>query len=123
VRQHLDACLVGALEDRLEGGRVVRDDRDHVDLAGDQVLDRAHLLRRVGLGRPDHPGVDALLLAGLLDPGLHGVEPGNAADLHDDRDLGLLGLGECLARRTRQHARGRHAAHEGQRRTSGDHRL
>ena len=67
VGQHLDAGFLGALEHRLERHRVVRHHGDHVDLAGDQVLDRAHLLRRVGLGRADHRGVDAELLALLLD--------------------------------------------------------
>ena len=36
-------------------------------------------------------GVDAVLGALFLDAGLHGVEPRNAADLHDDAHRGLVG--------------------------------
>ena len=91
VRQHLDARFLGPLEDGLERHGVVRHHGDHVDLARDQVLDRPHLLRRIGLGRADHRGVDAELLALLLDADLHGVEPGDAADLHHGDDLGRIG--------------------------------
>ena len=44
VHHHLDAGVLGALQHRLERLAVVRNDADHVDLLGDQILDRAHLL-------------------------------------------------------------------------------
>ena len=47
VHDHLDAGVLGALQHRLERLAVVRDDADHVDLLGDEVLDRAHLLGRI----------------------------------------------------------------------------
>ena len=98
---HLDAGFLGALEHRLQGGGVIRHDGDHIDLAGDEILDRAHLLGGVGLGRADLPGFDAQFRADLLDAGLHGVEPRNAADLHHGGDLRLglrhrrAGKSEC----------------------------
>ena len=47
VHDDLDAGVLRALEDRLERRAVVGDDADHVDLLGDQILDRAHLLSRI----------------------------------------------------------------------------
>ena len=101
VREHLDAGFLGAAEDRGEGGRVVRHDADDGDLAGDEVFDGPHLLRRVGLGRADHPCVDTEIGRFLLDADFHGVEPRNTADLDDDADLRI----GCT--------RGKHRAAEG----------
>ncbi len=57
-----------------------------LDFLGDQVLDGTHLKRRVSAGGAYHVGLDAELFTHLLDARFHGVEPGNAADLGDDRD-------------------------------------
>ena len=47
VDDDLDAGVLSALEHRLQRRAVIRDDADDVDLLGDQVFDRAHLLGRV----------------------------------------------------------------------------
>ena len=55
-------------EDRLERLAVIRNDADHVDLLGDQILDRAHLLRGV-VGRRVHDGrIDAQILPAFSTP-------------------------------------------------------
>ncbi len=51
VHDDLDAGILGALEDRFERGAVIRYDADHVDLLGDQIFHRPHLLSSVVLGR------------------------------------------------------------------------
>jgi len=91
VRDDLDAGRAGALQHRFEHLRVVRHDADHVDALRDQILDRAHLQRRIGARRPDHERLHAELLGPFPDPGVHRVEPRNAADFHDDSDHRLVG--------------------------------
>ncbi len=54
VHHHLDAGVLRPLQHRLERLAVVRDHADDVDLLGDEILDGAHLLRRVVGGRVDH---------------------------------------------------------------------
>ena len=86
---------------------VVRNDADHVDLLGDQILDRAHLLRGVVGRRIDHGGVDAEVLAGLLNALLDIVEPGNP-HLADDADLqGVVGGDELDLASARWRRQGR----------------
>ena len=86
VHHHLDAGVLGALEHRLERLAVVRNDADHVDLLGDQILDRAHLLGGIVGRRVDHGRLDAEILARLQHALLDVVEPRNL-DLADDADL------------------------------------
>ncbi len=76
---------------RLDHRRVVGHDSDHVDALGDEILDGAHLQCGIGASGADHERIIAHLRAFFLDALLHGVEPGNAADLDDDADLGVLG--------------------------------
>ena len=64
-----------------------------------KIFDRTHLQGWICAGRPDHVGVDAVLRPLFLDTHLHGVEPRNAADLHDNAHRGLVG---------REGARGEH---------------
>ena len=112
VHHHLDAGVLRALQHRLERLAVVRDDADHVDLLGDEVLDRAHLLRRIVGGRVDHGRVDAEILAGLQHALLDVVEP---RDLHlaDDADLRrVVGRQRLDRRRARCGAQRRGALHQ-----------
>jgi len=90
----LDARRACLFKDGLQRGLVVRHHADDVDALGDQVLDRTDLQCRIGAGRPDHRGIDAQFGTFFKDPHLHGVEPGNAADLHDNAHGGLV-LGQC----------------------------
>ena len=86
VHHHLDAGVLRPLQHRLERLAVVGDDADDVDLLGDEILDGAHLLRRVVGGRVDHRGIDPEVGARLQHALLDVVEPGNL-HLADDADL------------------------------------
>jgi hypothetical protein len=90
VRDNLDPGVPRLLQHGLKRLFVVRNDANHIDLLGDEVLDRAHLQRRICAGWPDHESVDAVLRALFLDAHLHGVEPRNAADLHDNAHRRLV---------------------------------
>ena len=110
MRDDDDASILGLLKHRLEHLGVVRDHAYYLDALGDQILDCADLQCRIGAGRADHEGIDAELLAALLDASLHGVEPRDAADLDDDADLaGLLRQsGKRCNERKRSRERGDH---------------
>ena len=77
VHHHLDAGVLRPLQHRFEGLAVVRDDADDVNLLGDEILDGAHLFRRVIGSRVDHAGVDPEVLTRLENAFLDVVEPGN----------------------------------------------
>ena len=111
MRDDVDAGVLGLLQHRLEHLGIVRHHADDLDALGDQILDGAHLQRRIGAGRADHEGIDAELLAALLDAGLHGVEPRNAADLDDDADLAGL-LRQRSERSAKHKDRGKRRDHE-----------
>jgi hypothetical protein len=110
MRHDLDAGLARLVENRLERLFVVGHHADHCDFLGDEVFDRPDLQRRVRAGRPDHRGVDAVLGALLLDAGLHGVEPGDAADLDDDAHGRLVGgVSPGPERQCERRARAKHS--------------
>ncbi|MCY1522549.1 hypothetical protein D9M68_574070 [compost metagenome] len=93
-----DAFFLGLSEHRLEHLGIVRHHADHLHALCNEVFDGAHLQRRIGAGRADHEGVDAELLAALLDARFHGVEPWDTTDLDYDADLaGILSKGSRRA--------------------------
>lgn len=118
--EDLDAGRMGPLEHRHKRVGVVRHDRDDVHLPCDQVLDGRNLLCRICLGRTDHPGFRACLDAGTLDADLHRIEPGDPADLGDDRDFLGRGLGPRRKPGQREQATG---GEQSQAVPSRDHRV
>src|ERR1700677_1862484 len=77
-------------QDGLQYFGIVRHDTNHIYALRNQILDRPDLQRRVRAGRTDHEGLDAQLIRTFLDPGVHGVEPWDTANLHDDADDWLV---------------------------------
>ncbi len=98
----LDTGGLGFFQHWLQHLCIIGHDADEIDLLGYQVLDGADLQGGIGARRADHETVNAELLALLLDPGLHGIEPRNAADLDDDAHLRPFGKGCGREQRERQ---------------------
>ena len=86
-----NAGLLGALEHRFQGFRIVGDHRDQLHFSGNQIFDHSNLLSRISGGRPEHGSIKPSFFPGFFDAFAHRGEPGNAADLHDHGDIVIAG--------------------------------
>ena len=95
-----DTGILGSFENRFKDRSVVGDDLNDIDLLGNQIFDRAHLLRRVIGGWRYHPGIDAQILASRQDALFDVVEPWNANLCHDVNLQRIVGS-QCTAQAQR----------------------
>src|SRR5262249_25084909 len=87
VSNDRNSSFFGAIKNRLKSLGVIWHHSDQLHFLGDQVLDGAYLLGRIGGCRTNHISIVIIFLSSLLDALFHGVEPGYTADLDYDRDL------------------------------------
>ena len=92
-RHQHDACVVGALDDRLERRRILRVDDDRVEAGIDEIVDRGDLRGDVLAGRDD---LELLELGG--DVGLRRIGLGGLDHL-DAPGVGDIAVGERDAER------------------------
>jgi hypothetical protein len=96
VSDDRDSGRLSPVEYRFERLGVVWHDTDGADFLGDEILDCAHLLSRVGCGRSNHVSFHVFVCASFLDALFHSGEPWDTADLNHDGNLQFRGSELCV---------------------------